>query len=100
MLGKKSVPKYDASTEELFMLGDYRIVHWPKMGFMTHLSISRKDGMPTHNWWDLMHIKNEVLGEEVEACELYPANSRLVDEENVYHLFALPEGMSFPFGMK
>jgi len=65
---------------------------------MTHLSIKRIDKNPIRDWRDLQRIKNELLGPEIEAVELYPSESRLVDTSNQYHLWALPEDMMFPFG--
>jgi len=53
-----------------------------------HLSIKRLDKEPTHDWRDLQSIKNMIVGEEYEAVELYPAESRLVDSANQYHLWA------------
>jgi len=69
---------------------------WPAM---IHLSIKRLDKGPIHDWRDLQRIKNELVGQEHEAIELYPAESRLVDTANQYHLWVLAEpGMIFPFG--
>ncbi len=51
-----------------------------------------------HDWRHFQQIKNDILGEEREACELYPAESRLLDEANEYHLFAMPVGEQIPFG--
>ncbi len=65
---------------------------------MTHLSIKRRDKKTVRCWRDLQRIKNELVAPEREACELYPAESRLVDTANQYHLFVLPAGMRFPFG--
>jgi hypothetical protein len=62
-----------------------------------HLMIRRHDRAPIHNWSDLQRIKNEVIGPEVEAIELYPAESRLVDTGNTYHLWAVL-GIRLPFG--
>lgn len=68
------------------------------VGQGTYLSIKHRDKSPIHDWRDLQRIKNELLGPEVEACELYPAESRLVDTSNQYHLWCLPEGQHFSFG--
>jgi len=51
-----------------------------------HLSIKRRDKAPVHDWRDLQAIKNALCGPEAEAVELYPAESRLVDSANQYHL--------------
>lgn len=74
--------------------------HSTPMGFaITHLSIKRRDREPMmHDWRELQRIKNALLGPEREAVELYPAESRLVDTANQYHLWALPVGAQFPFG--
>lgn len=66
---------------------------------MIHLSIKANDRSPCRDWREFQRIKNELLGPEFEAVELYPAESRLVDSANQYHLWALAdEGMAFPFG--
>ena len=65
---------------------------------MIHLSIKRRDKDTIHDWRDLQRIKNELLGDDIEAAELYPAEERRVDTANQYHLWALPKGMAFPFG--
>lgn len=52
-----------------------------------HLSIKRIDQEPVHDWRDLQRIKNEILGPECEAVELYPAEDRKVDAANQYHLW-------------
>lgn len=66
-------------------------------GPLIHLSIKRNDKNPMHDWRDLQRIKNEILGPEEEAVELYPAESRLVDSANQYHLWSF-KGMRVPFG--
>jgi hypothetical protein len=64
------------------------------------LSIKRIDKAAFHDWRELQSIKNAIVGPEREAMELYPAESRLVDGANQYHLWVLPEGMQFPLGFK
>jgi hypothetical protein len=53
-----------------------------------HLSIKRNDKEPIHDWRDLQAIKNWICGPETEAMEIYPAESRLVDSANQFHLWA------------
>lgn len=62
------------------------------------LIIRRLDSEAVHDWRHLQRIKNELCGPEREAVEVYPAESRLVDTSNQYHLFVLPEGAKVPFG--
>jgi hypothetical protein len=66
---------------------------------MLHLSIKRLDKEPIHDWRDLQRIKNELIGPEHEAFEIYPAESRVVDTANQYHLWVFkdPE-MRIPVG--
>lgn len=66
---------------------------------LVHLSIKRLDKRPARDWRDFQRIKNELLGEEVEAVELYPAESRRVDVANQYHLWAIDDPyFRWPFG--
>lgn len=67
---------------------------------MAHLSISRHDKDAIHDWRVLQNIKTMLLGPNCEAVELYPANDRLVDASNQYHLWCLAPGARFPFGFK
>lgn len=50
-----------------------------------------------HDWRVLQSIKNALAGPEWEAVELYPAESRLVDQANQYHLWCFPEQLPFGF---
>src|SRR5262249_13701026 len=52
-----------------------------------HLAIFRNDRQPVHDWRDLQRVKNDICGPEAEACEIYPAESRLCDRANTYHLW-------------
>jgi hypothetical protein len=66
---------------------------------ITHLSIKRKDKKAFIDWRHFQLIKNQLVGEENEGCEIYPAESRLVDTANQFHIwvFENPE-MRLPFG--
>lgn len=65
---------------------------------LCELSIHNHKRTPIHDWRDFQRIKNDVMGVEREACELYPSELRLIDSANEYHLFVLPKGQAFPFG--
>jgi len=65
---------------------------------LTWLSIKRRDKAAFHDWRELQQIKNAICGPEREAVEMYPAESRLVDTSNQYHLWVLPDGLKWPFG--
>lgn len=63
----------------------------------TMLTIRRKDGAPFGDWADLQEIKNQLLGEEAELVQLFPAESRRVDRVNLYWFYD-NAGQRFPFG--
>ena len=63
-----------------------------------HLSIKKNTKGWVHDWRELQQIKTDVLGPEREALELYPAESRVVDTANQYHLWVMPEGDRSPLG--
>jgi hypothetical protein len=63
-----------------------------------HLSIKAHDKRVVHDWRDMQRIKNEIVGPESEGLELYPGESRLMDESNQYHLFCVYPGIRLPFG--
>lgn len=54
---------------------------------MVWLSIKRRDKQPIRSWRHLQRIKNELVGPECEGFELFPAESRLADAANQFHIF-------------
>ena len=67
---------------------------WNQMGTpIIHLSIKRLDKGAARDWRHFQQIKNELVGPNHEAFEIYPNEDRLVDAANQYHLwcFALPD---------
>jgi hypothetical protein len=71
------------------------------IGPMLHLSIKRRDREVIRDWRELQEIKNQIVGPEHEGVELFPAESRLVDTANQYHLWvfaATVDEAAFPFG--
>lgn len=68
---------------------------------MVHLSIKRRDkeAVGVERFRDFQRIKNELVGPECEAIELYPSESRLVDSANQYHLWAIDDAaFRWPIG--
>lgn len=64
-----------------------------------HLAVSRHDGGTCKEWSHIQRIKNELVGPEYEAIELFPAESRLVDAGNQYHLWVHKDPQfRFPVG--
>jgi len=64
-----------------------------------HLSIRRQDREAIHDWRHFQEIKNQICGNEREGLELYPAESRLLDAANQYHLYVImQDGAQVPVG--
>lgn len=74
---------------------------WPAMWY---LSIKRTDREVIWDWRELQEIKNLICGKDNEGFQLFPAQDRVVDTANQYHLFVLKEAklcipVGFPTGM-
>jgi hypothetical protein len=64
-----------------------------------YLSIKDKWRSARHDWRDFQRIKNELLGPEQEMIEIYPAESRLHDSANQFHLWGV-EGKGVGVGFE
>jgi hypothetical protein len=65
------------------------------------LTVKRHDGDTVRCWKDLQTIKNTFAHPECEAVELFPAESRLIDTANEYHLWVHSQaGFQFPLGFQ
>ena len=69
------------------------------------MSMKRNDRQPLHDWREKQSIKSAICGPFMEAVELYPAEWRVMDTANQYHLYAFAEldGMKcppLPFGIQ
>ena len=65
---------------------------------ITEIAITRKDKDAIHDWRHFQQIKNDLVGENVEAIEIYPNEKRLMDTANTYWLYAFPKDYMLPFG--
>ena len=68
-------------------------------GIVTHLWIRRHDDKAPI-WRDMQRIKNELVGPELVAVEVYPPVRELVDQANMYHLWVFEDGFKLPFSLK
>lgn len=50
-----------------------------------------EDGEARHDWRDFQRIKNDLVGPDWEALELYPSEQRLMDPSNYYMLWCAPK---------
>ncbi len=68
-------------------------------GEVVCLMIRRNDAAPIRSWVEMQRIKNSLVGPERVAVEVYPAESKLIDAANMYHLWVLPAGFQLPFSL-
>lgn len=88
----------EAATWTMYRNSLYLVVI-EKTAPLIHACVRRLDGLPCTDWNHLQQIKSELIGPEHEAVELFPAESRLINTANEYHLWAHPKsGYRFPFG--
>lgn len=98
VIEQQVMEQQDLSADSVFLNDQYQ-VSLRDMGKMVHLSIKRLDRRQIKEWRDLQEIKNLLVGEECEAVELYPAESRKVDTSCQYHLWCVVDpNYRFPFG--
>lgn len=75
----------------VFVNSLYQVNRYDDAPDMIWLSIKRRDKAPAKDWRHFQRIKNELVGAENEAMEIYPAESRLVDTANQYHLWVFKD---------
>lgn len=91
-------PLYDSKNMTVYANGIYVVIKRVLEDGCVWLSIRSEDNTAQHDWRHFQRIKNELVGPEAEAIEIYPAESRLVDTSNQFHLWCLPPGTKIPFG--
>jgi hypothetical protein len=96
----EAIAKIEEDRDAIFVNDLYQVsAHFVADVGMVQLNIRRRDGGPIlRDWRHFQNIKNDILGPECEAVELYPAESRLVDQANKFHLWGFPDARRFPFG--
>jgi hypothetical protein len=86
-----SAARYQNDIYDVTAIGDHPFVH---------LIIHRHDWEACDDWRQFQQIKNEIVGPEYEAVELFPAESRLIDTSNAYHLWVHCDPVyRFPMGL-
>lgn len=68
-------------------------------GIVQHACIRNAESIDIP-WAEKQRIKNEIFGRESQAIEVFPKESQLVDEVNMYHIWVIPDEMKLPFGLK
>ncbi len=75
----------------------------PRPMDIAHLTIMRVDKSTKEiSWIDKQKIKNEILGPEFEAVEIFPAERRRLKEIKSYHcyMWAFEGGSTIPVGLE
>lgn len=86
---------YRQGNDYVVMIRDVETV-W---GTVQHACIRNADNMDIP-WAEKQRIKNEIFGREGQAIEVFPKESQLVDEANMYHIWVLDDAFKIPFGLK
>ncbi len=61
-----------------------------------HVRVRRHDDKDGITWDQLQDVKNELLGPDTTAIEVYPPACDLVNEANMRHLWVLPDHLPLP----
>ena len=70
---------------------------WPGTDITTRrLVVKKRSGRDGITWDVLQAIKNEVLGPDAVAVEVFPADANLVYHVNARHLWEVPPGVEVP----
>lgn len=68
----------------------------PEWGMVRHLKVWRYSGKDKITWDQLQAVKNEYLGPDVVAIEVYPRQDDLVNSTNMRHLWEVPKHIAVP----
>lgn len=78
----------DLEQDALFKSSLYQVMVRERDGL--HVTVKRLDREPIFERDDLIEIGRQFMPTDAIAVELYPAESRIVDTANQYHLFCVP----------
>ncbi|MEN8747857.1 hypothetical protein [Marivita sp.] len=78
----------DLEQDALFKSSLYQVMVRDRDGL--HVTVKRLDREPIFERDDLVEIGRQFVPEGAIAVELYPAESRVVDTANQYHIFCVP----------
>ena len=68
-------------------------------GWCRHMKIQRIDGQAGITWDAMQQLKDEYLGPDVLAVELYPPAQCVVNDVNMRHLWEIPADV-LPVGLQ
>jgi hypothetical protein len=96
----EEVMKEEVWVNDIYQVNVRRNIHVPGIPCaIVHLSIKRRDKKPVTDWRHKQFIKNQLVGSQCEGLELYPAEERMVDTANQYHVWVFADpAVHLPFG--
>lgn len=59
-----------------------------------HLAVSSLSGIRP-SWHEMQRIKDDLAGHDATAVEVYPPRSQIVDEADMFHIWVLPQPLTF-----
>lgn len=84
--------------DHVYRKGNEYVVMTREVEGATHACIKSVYGTEL-SWSQKQMIKNEIFGPERVAVEVFPKESQLVDEADLYHLWVFPAWYELPFGL-
>jgi len=93
-------PKIESWREENYLNNRYSVQvsdYRAEDGVVVHLWVRHHTGIMPGSWSDLQRIKNEIVGPDYVALEVYPRTEDLVDSANIAHVWVMPKGYVLPF---
>ncbi len=66
-------------------------------GELEVLMVRRHDEGDEYPWRDLQRIKNELVGEDREAVQVFPKQGEVVDVADMAHIWLVPVGQPLPY---
>ncbi len=90
VVGPNGIPREMAEHECMATNSRFTVTITENDSGVTWLSFKNRDRTARHDWRDIQRMKNEIVGPEREALELYPAESRLHDSADQFHLWVMP----------
>lgn len=80
------------------MIREYRVQVLDTLHGGRHMTVERADGKDGITWDELQRLKDESLGPDSMAVEVFPRADEVINERNRRHLWEVPEGF-LPFNL-
>jgi hypothetical protein len=84
----KNSQKHLNTVEEGYIVNDFYRILVARTGKYIHIRIRRLDDKPITSFQDMQDIKNEFIGRESAAIQIFPKESDYINNTNSYHIFS------------